>query len=779
VLHRAEEASRATEKIDSQIAVSFQLLEAKAANRLNNPKRALVILQNISSADLSIPNLVTKTVATADALCRQENNKEGISELMKIGPLLPSAGPGSNAEWFFQRARCKKATSDEAINDYKRARKLAREAGDKYLEVSATGNLGYALQLQRHFDESVDIFKEVLQQNKDVGSPLIEELTHGYMAQSHFELGETTKAYLHAERAERLAEALGRSDDQARRTIDVGRSLHEQGDYRSAAEKYLQATDIARRLPENIRSDITVRAFNNLAALEVERGNFSTAEKYCRQAELYQPIGDNYDRWVVNKIDIALGQKNYLEARNTLTQLLADQSRDAKLTWLAQDRRARLAELEDKPAEADFWYAKVANTAIKEAERLKHDESQATFLGNSRNSHLFFSEYINFLIKRGRPIKALQIADIARLHALRTKIPVSLPTQDSREWLNDIQNKLAGKIAMAFWVDGNEINCWFVTSKDFRFVRQIYSQQKLESLILAYRKEIELHTPPEGARAAQMLYALLIGPVKTLIPPNSQVLIVRQGALSEVPFESLVRPSDSGWQHWIDDVEITNAVSLTQLGRLRDRHSPYQLDILAMGAPIQVDRDYPVLRHAKEEIDAIAALFPSNKRQVLTAERATPLAFLKASTERYRVIHFATHGYTNALEPLESAIILSPGPDNRYKLYAADIVDMKWQINAELVTISSCDSVGVRSSELTGPLGLLSAFMQRDVRYVVASLGKVDDAANSLLMKAFYEQLAQGKDPAGALREAKLKLLHSTRYKSAYYWSLMQLYTNQ
>jgi len=48
------------------------------------------------------------------------------------------------------------------------------------------------------------------------------------------------------------------------------------------------------------------------------------------------------------------------------------------------------------------------------------------------------------------------------------------------------------------------------------------------------------------------------------------------------------------------------------------------------------------------------------------------------------------------------------------------------------------------------------------------------------LMDVLYRELRLGKDPASALRSAKLALLHSTRqntvFKKPFYWAPFQLY---
>jgi CHAT domain-containing protein len=63
---------------------------------------------------------------------------------------------------------------------------------------------------------------------------------------------------------------------------------------------------------------------------------------------------------------------------------------------------------------------------------------------------------------------------------------------------------------------------------------------------------------------------------------------------------------------------------------------------------------------------------------------------------------------------------------------------------------------------------------------VIGALWEVSDVSTPRLMDSLYEGLSQGKDPATALRDAKLSLLHSADansvFKKPFYWAPFQLY---
>ncbi|HVR39102.1 MAG TPA: CHAT domain-containing protein, partial [Thermoanaerobaculia bacterium] len=187
----------------------------------------------------------------------------------------------------------------------------------------------------------------------------------------------------------------------------------------------------------------------------------------------------------------------------------------------------------------------------------------------------------------------------------------------------------------------------------------------------------------------------------------------------------------------------------------------------------QVDSAFPRLAKAGAELNAIAARFPDSKK--LVGARATPSAYAKASPGTYDFIHFAAHGVATVEKPLDSAIILAREGDD-YKLYARDIIEH--QLSARLVTISSCHGAGMRAYAGEGLVGLAWAFLRAGADQVIAALWEVNDDATKQLMDRMYAEIRAGRDPAVALRAAKLSLLKSNDIRHlARYWAPFVLYS--
>jgi CHAT domain-containing protein len=97
-------------------------------------------------------------------------------------------------------------------------------------------------------------------------------------------------------------------------------------------------------------------------------------------------------------------------------------------------------------------------------------------------------------------------------------------------------------------------------------------------------------------------------------------------------------------------------------------------------------------------------------------------------------------------------------------------IQRSWDLNAELVTLSACDTALGRDSGGEGFLGFTQALLMSGARSVCLSRWKVDDTATALLMTTFCQNmpgkrtgLSKPMPKAEALGEAKKWLRGLTR----------------
>jgi CHAT domain-containing protein len=138
-----------------------------------------------------------------------------------------------------------------------------------------------------------------------------------------------------------------------------------------------------------------------------------------------------------------------------------------------------------------------------------------------------------------------------------------------------------------------------------------------------------------------------------------------------------------------------------------------------------------------------------------------------------RLLHFATHGVIDPASAAHSALLLAADrlPDEaervkqNKKVYTGRLTVAaiaSWQLDADLVTLSACETGLGQKTAGDGFLGFAHVLLKAGARSMVVSLWKVDDAATALLMTRFYENLLGKREGlkaplgrAAALREAQ------------------------
>jgi CHAT domain-containing protein len=197
--------------------------------------------------------------------------------------------------------------------------------------------------------------------------------------------------------------------------------------------------------------------------------------------------------------------------------------------------------------------------------------------------------------------------------------------------------------------------------------------------------------------------------------------------------------------------------------------------LLIIGNPTPRPPEFPALKFAQTEMDAVASRLASDRIVRYDADRATPGAYRDATPKQYSYVHFAAHATANRDSPLDSAVILS-GSDTTYKLYARDVAALP--LSADLVTVSACRSAGERAYAGEGLVGFAWAFLRAGARRVVAGLWDVDDQSTADLMEHLYAGVARGERPSAALRLAKLDLIgRGGGLGRPYAWGAFQLFT--
>jgi CHAT domain-containing protein len=176
----------------------------------------------------------------------------------------------------------------------------------------------------------------------------------------------------------------------------------------------------------------------------------------------------------------------------------------------------------------------------------------------------------------------------------------------------------------------------------------------------------------------------------------------------------------------------------------------------------------------RREVAAIAGLFPTDRATTVLGDEARESVVQGFAREgklkNYKYLHFATHGRYDPRSAYRTALLLAPDPDRTADPSAfesdgeisAEQIARTWDLDADLVVLSACESGLGKQAGGEGFLGFAQPLLAKGARSLVLSLWKVDDRATSLLMARFYQNLLgkrsgleQPLAKAEALDEAK------------------------
>lgn len=281
----------------------------------------------------------------------------------------------------------------------------------------------------------------------------------------------------------------------------------------------------------------------------------------------------------------------------------------------------------------------------------------------------------------------------------------------------------------------------------------------LEEEISRFRSQMD-QGDPKATDTARRLHARLIAPVLPYVRGKALVF-APHGPLHYLPFAAL----HDGRQYLVEQARIRVVPSASALTVIPATRSSAAGTMLAIGNPDLEDPKLD-LPYAEREALRIASRFPGST--VLTRKAATKEEVLRLAPS-YARLHFAVHGKFRPEAPLSSGLVLARAAATHGEVRVSDIYDLS--LDADLVTLSACETALGRVANGDDIIGLTRGFMYAGARSIVASLWQVDDESTEHLMLAFYRNLAShGKGEA--LRMAQLETLK--RYPSPHHWAAFQ-----
>jgi CHAT domain-containing protein len=357
-----------------------------------------------------------------------------------------------------------------------------------------------------------------------------------------------------------------------------------------------------------------------------------------------------------------------------------------------------------------------------------------------------------------------------------------------------------------YFLGKETVYCFSVTKDDF-YVDQIALPDDFEYMVEKYRNAISnrefinndpLRAEQEYLETAEKLYTYLL---KTPLQHTEnkgidELIIIPDGILQKISFNALqMQPSDSwtkathaaikkyaiGYHYFCKMVANTRPVTsheekFTSFGISFDDETINYLesiisDTLAIDSDFTVRNSLSKLNFAAVEATELAELMGGKSWINKEATKANFLTHANNVTS----IHLSTHSVVNIENPDTSSLIFTKSDDTISNLLQLDEI-YQHHFNAEMITLSACNTGYGRYDKGEGLQSLARAFNFANIPSVTATLWSIPDAASATIMKSYYAYLQQGYSKNKALQKAQLEYLENDEISSParrlpFYWA--------
>jgi CHAT domain-containing protein len=337
----------------------------------------------------------------------------------------------------------------------------------------------------------------------------------------------------------------------------------------------------------------------------------------------------------------------------------------------------------------------------------------------------------------------------------------------------ELQSALqADQALISFYFTDTSLHIFILTRSDF-IHRQVDSLPSLEKDIQYWLDQLKGTVNGRkfiGKETGSRLYRRLIKPIQSAIPGKMEWVIIPDGILYYLPFESL--PGESGSETILETAAISYQFSSRFIiGSASKKRSESSYSVLSFApfAGKDTDRNQSSgLGQLPASANEIAGLRGAS---FLDSE-ATKEQFLK-QINKYPVVHLATHAVADLNNPSASFVAFFPEKKTREgdRLFLEELYGLNMD-STELVIISACETGKGELVNNEGVISLARAFIYAGCASTINSLWKADDRSTSTILRQFHKYLQLGYSKSKSLQLSKLDYIHgNSLYKSPDYWS--------
>lgn len=638
---------------------------------------------------------------------------------------------------------------NRALENLNQSLALAKAARSPLDIATAYNNIGLVHRKEKRYPESIEFFNKALKKDEQLKSKWGQGYTHRNMGMSFLRMGQLEIAETHLKKAMAFSSEIGNRTNLVKAMLELGNLALERKQWQSAVSLFRETLELSDRI--NVK-EVSWRALRGEGFARIQLGeNDPAVEAYKKSVAVVDDLRaaikveefqngfltdkqDVYKELVLLLLNMGKVEESFQFAERAKSRNFIDLLGNQKISLKDDVSQSLYDALIDKKQSIQKIEEAVlvARTAGREEEAKKQIEE----LVKARN------QYRDLLIDAKE--QSPEISSFITVEAIT---------------LDALQSLLDDSVALLeYLVTEKELVAWVVTKEKIDVVRVPLEERQLNEIIADYRQRIQKLAPIE--EQAQKLYSLLIKPVESAIAGKRTLGIVPHGHLHYISFSSLKNEQD----YLIEKHPIfySPSASVMKFTFKEVAKRGRDIKVLAIGNPDLGDFNYD-LPLAEMEANSIKWDFP--QVDIFTRENATE-SLLQAHIGDYQIIHIASHGEFDPVNPLFSSLKLRRSATEDGNFEMNEVFGLT--INADIVTLSACqtglgDIVG--GDEL---VGLNRAFIYAGTHSILSSLWRVSDISTAVLIKHFYRNYGHA-NKAESLRKAQL--LVKRLYPHPSYWA--------
>lgn len=327
---------------------------------------------------------------------------------------------------------------------------------------------------------------------------------------------------------------------------------------------------------------------------------------------------------------------------------------------------------------------------------------------------------------------------------------------------------------LQYLVTHDRVLIFVLTSSTLRVLESPIAESDLVARVRLARELIGKRqaAPGESREVTEGLHRVLLTPVirSGALAAAKKVAIVPHGVLNYLPFAALRDPSSG--RALVETYSLWLVPTASAMGSLR-RDPGIATARLASVRGVAYAPFPEQLPATRAEVASFSRA--THRRGVRLGGDASE-ADLRSALSRGDLVHVASHGVLNAVNPLFSGIELARRtgrPDNDGRLEVHELLELP--VRSPLVYLSGCETgLGLawstdfaRGEDYTT---LAQSFLYAGARNVVATLWRIEDAGAAVFAGRFYHHLQQ-LPPREALAAAQRDMMRDLDYAAPYYWA--------